>query len=285
MSSQDRDDGGVSFALSAEVDDWVAEEAARRGETRDDLCRLVTAAQRVATDDDLELTDRDDLIALRGQLEAQREEFTALLEDVRDRIVEVKRDANEKAPAEHDHPDHPTDDDLAALRGELAALERTLDDGFDNFETVLEDLIAETDALADRSALLARAVVDLREHRDERATRKRNRAATDDLKLASNRLGIRTAACADCSASVDIALLTAPECLYCASGFTDVEERSSIFGTHRLVTGEPPALEGRVESADESPPDAIFGAVEAETEAADDTDSRIRQPDLGGASR
>ncbi|WP_222918555.1 hypothetical protein [Natrinema sp. SYSU A 869] len=287
MSSQDRDEGGVSFTLAAEVDDWLTEEAARRGETRDERCRrLVTAAQRVATDDDLELADRDELVALRSQLEAQREEFTDLLEDVRDRVVEVKRNADGKAPAEHDHPDRPTDDDLAALRGEVTALERTVDGGFNNFGTVLEDLIAETDELADRSMLLAQAVVDLREHRDERAARQRRRAAADDLKLAANRLGIRTAMCVDCSSSVDIALLTAPECPHCASGFTDVEDRSSIFGSHRLLTGEPPALEGCVESSAESPPDAIFEAAETEAEAADDGAGTPTQPtDSGEGSR
>ncbi|WP_435552707.1 hypothetical protein [Natrinema sp. CGMCC1.2065] len=45
MSSRNHDERAVSFA--------VPDEAARRGESRDEICRrLVTAAAAVATDDD-----------------------------------------------------------------------------------------------------------------------------------------------------------------------------------------------------------------------------------------
>ncbi|WP_226006801.1 hypothetical protein [Natrinema salinisoli] len=283
MSSQDHDDGGVSFTLPADVDDWLAEEATRRGETREDICRrLVTAARTVATDDDLDLADRDELVDVQDRLEAQREEFDELLEDVRSRVVQVKRETDAKAPAEHDHPEYPSDDDLESIRDELTALENTVESGFDNFETVLEDLLAETDELAERSTLLARAVVDLRDRRDEFTARNRNRAAADDLKLAANRLGIRTATCTDCGSSVDIALLTAPECPHCASGVIDVEKNSSLFGSNRLLTGDQPALEGRIEPSDESSPDAIFDAVEADAEPEDTDPDGSTHPDSGG---
>ncbi|MDF9746933.1 hypothetical protein [Natrinema salsiterrestre] len=286
MSSQDHDDGGVSFALPADVDDWLTEEATRRGETRDEICRrLVTAAQTVATDDELELADRDELVDLQHELEAQREEFEELLEDVRSRVIQVKRETDAKAPADHEHPEYPSDDDLESIRDELTALERTVERGFDNFETVLEEVLGETDELAERSTLLARAVVGLRDRRDELATRQRDRAVADDLKLAANRLGIRTAACADCGSSVDIALLTAPECPHCASGFVDVEEKTSLFGSSRLLTGDPPALEGRIDPSDESPPDAIFDAVEANAEPGDADPDGSTNTDSGGDTR
>jgi predicted nucleic acid-binding Zn-ribbon protein len=267
MSSQDHDDGGVSFALPADVDDWLATEARRRGETRDDICRrLVTAAQTVATDDDLELADRAELVELRTRLETQRDEFADLLDDVRSRVIQVKQETDEKALADHDHPEYPTDDDLESIREEVAALEDTVESGFDNFETVLEELLEGTDDLAERSTLLARAVVDLRDQRETFAEQRRSRAAADDLKLAANRLGVRTATCADCASSVDIALLTAPECPHCASGFTDVDEKSSLFGSHRLSTGDPPALEGRADSSADSTSGELFEAVEADAE-------------------
>lgn len=267
MSSQDHDEGGVSFGLPPAVDDWLAAEATRRDESRDDACRrLVTAAHAVATDDDLEVADRDDLEAVRGKLEAQREEFTGLLEDVRARVVQVKRETDGKAAADHDHSRYASADDLAAVRDGLAALEDAVDRGFGNYETVLEDLLDETGELADRSTLLAKAVVDLRDRRDALADRQRRRAAADELRLAANRLGIRTATCADCDSSVDLALLSAPECPHCASRFTDVAEKSSLFGSHRLLTGEPPAIEGRVEPPVDSTTDAVFEAVEADAE-------------------
>ncbi|SEP89356.1 hypothetical protein [Natrinema salaciae] len=267
MSSQDHDESGVAFALPAAVDDWLAEEATRRGETRDDVCRrLVTAAHTVATADGLEPADRADVVELQGQLEAQREEFAAHLEDVRDRVIQVKRETDGKAPADHDHDELPTEAEFAALSGDLDALETTVEAGFDNFETVLDDLLARTDDLERRSTLVAQAVVDLRDRRTELADRQRTRAAVDDLKLAANRLGIDAASCTDCGSSVDVALLTAPECPHCGRRFADVAEKSSLFGSPRLVTGDPPALEGRVEDGAASTP-AVFAAVESEGEA------------------
>jgi len=286
MSSQNHDERGVSFAIPAEADDWLADEAARRGESRDEICRrLVTAAAAVATDDDLEPADRDELAAVRGQLETHREEFEAHLDDVRERVVQVKHEADAKAPADHDHAEAPSADDLAALRADLETLEDTVDRGFENGETVLADLRGDVDELAERSTLLAAAVVGLRERDDDR---RRRRAASDDLKLAANRLGVHTAACEDCGSSVDIALLTAPECPHCASGFTDVAERSSIFGSHRLLTGEPPALEAPIADPNGPGSDALRGIADGDskpgTEPADPTDSRTVTFDDGGGS-
>lgn len=291
MSSQDHDEGGVSFVLPAAVDDWLAAEATRRDESRDDFCRrLVTAAHAVATDDDLEVADRDELSAVQGQLEAHREECTDLLEDVRSRVVQVKREADRKAPADHDHPSYATTAELEAVRDALETLEDTVERGFDNYETVLEDLVDDTDELADRSTLLARAVVELREQRDALAERRRRQAAVEQLQLAANRLGIRTATCADCDSTVDLALLTAPECPHCASEFADVAERSSIFGSHRLLTGEPPALEGRVEGPTEPTTDEVLAAVAADAETtadrSDEPDAEAAEPiDSGGNDR
>lgn len=286
MSSQDHDESGVSFAIPAAVDDWLAEEATRRGETRDDVCRrLVTAAHSVATDGDLEPADRDDIVELEGKLETHREEFSELLEDVRDRVIQVKREADGKAPADHAHPELPTDDDLEALRADLEGLETTVENGFDNFETILDELLGRTDDLGDRSTLLARAVVDLREQRTAIAERERSRAAADDLKLAANRLGIDAAVCEDCGSNVDVALLTEPECPHCASGFADVAEKSSLFGSPRLVTGDPPALEPGEGIADESTA-TVFAAVESEAESNDrESDRAVSSGDPEGSDR
>jgi|AntDeeMetageno50_2_1112565.scaffolds.fasta_scaffold04493_2 predicted Zn-ribbon and HTH transcriptional regulator len=268
MSSQDHDEGDFSFPLPADVDDWLTTEAARRDESRDEVCRrLLTAAHTAATDDDLAVTDPDELSAVRRRLETQREEFTDLLEDVRSRVIQVKRETDGKAPIDHDHPTAATADDLAAVRDDLAALEETVDRGFDNYETILEGLLEDTDELEDRSTLLARAVIELREQRDAIADERRQRAATERLQRVANQLGVRTATCADCGSSVDLALLTAPACPHCKSRFSDVVKRSSIFGSHRLETDEPPALEGHIEDPAGSTTDAVFEAIESEAES------------------
>lgn len=289
MANEDNT-GGVSFALPADVDDWVAETADQRGDSRDDICRrMVLAAHAVAADDrdvaDRDVADLEDIDELAGQLEAQREEFVELLEDVRARVVQVKRETDAKAPADHDHPDYEAD--LSTLRNDLDELEGSVNDGFENFEDVLEYLLEESDDLEERATVLATAVVDLRDRWDEFAARERRRAEAERLQLAANRLGVRTASCEECGSSVDVALLTAPECPHCASPFADVVERDSLFGfgagSHTLETGDLPALEGRAERATRSAAATVFDEVEAEVETeaeatADDGTDRERNP-------
>ncbi|NGM67628.1 hypothetical protein G6M89_01160 [Natronolimnobius sp. AArcel1] len=275
MASED-DDGGVSFALPADVDDWVATAAERRDESREDVCRrVVTAAHAIATDDDEpQPVDQDDLEALEDQfetdLESQHEEFLELLEDVRSRVIQVKRETDAKASAEHDHDTY--ESDLESLQSDLSALEEHVGAGFENFEDVLDYLFDQTDDLEKRSTVLATAVVDLRDRWNTFADRERRRAAAERLQLAANQLGIRTAACADCDASIDIALLTAPECPHCESTFADVAERTSFFGSHTLETGEPPALEGRAERETQPTNEDVFEAVEAEAASTDQSE-------------
>ncbi|WP_440764782.1 hypothetical protein [Natronorubrum sp. DTA7] len=281
MSSEN--DSRVSFGVPGEVDDWLAREADRRGQTRDDVCRqLVAAAHAIASDDDFSPPDLEDVTGLHSELEAQREEFRELLEDVRARVVQVKRETDANAPADHEHTEHATDDDLAALRADLETLESTVDDGFANFESVLEHLFAETETLEEHATLLATAVIDLREQRDIAARRTRRRAEADRLKRAANQLGIRTAVCDACDERVDLALLTEAACPHCASGITDLVENASFFGSHTLETGEPPALEGQVAPPTTSSA-AVFEAVEADvatndSTADDERDGSSREP-------
>ncbi|SFC36736.1 hypothetical protein SAMN05444422_107226 [Halobiforma haloterrestris] len=311
MAGEENENGGVSFALPADVDDWIADAAERRDESRDEFCRrLLTAARAVAAaengvleaDVEAESEDgdgeggegeyafdpvvRDDLEALQGELEASREEFRELLEDVRSRVVQVKRETDAKAPADHGHPEYAEAETLERLQADLEALEETVDGGFDNFEEVLDYLLERTDRLEERSTVLATAVVDLRDRWDDLVERERQRAQVEDLKLAANRLGIRSAACEECDASVDLALLTAPECPHCASPFADVRERTSFFGSHTLETGNPPALEGRGSEV-ETTPEGVFEAVEADADGTgeDDRDDDRRGLGLGGGNQ
>ncbi|OVE85718.1 hypothetical protein [Natronolimnobius baerhuensis] len=275
--ASENDDGGVSFALPAEVDAWVAETAEQRDESREEICRrVVTAAHAIATDDESVPVDQRELEDLEEQVEADleshHEEFHELLEDVRSRVIQVKREADAKAPADHDHAEY--EDDIASMRTDLTDLEDHVSAGFENFEDVLDYLFDQTDDLEERSTVLATAVVDLRDRWNAVAERERRRAAVERLQLAANQLGIRAAACEDCDASVDIALLTAPECPHCASSFADVTERTSFFGSHILETGEPPALEGQARRETQPTSDEVFEELESDAETTRDRNSR-----------
>lgn len=249
MASEEHEQLDVPFALPSDVDDWIDEEAARRDESREAVCRRLVAAVHATIVDDggtehARPASETDLETLQSQLETQREEFADLLEDVRERVIQVKREGDRKAPAAHAHEEYATAAALREVQDTLADLEKTTRTGFDNFEEILDGMVDDIDELDDRSTILANAIVGLREHRSTRSVRERRRAAVEELQLAANRLGVNRAACEECSSNVTIGLLTRPECPHCDCSFTDVSTKSSLFGSHTLETGDPPALEG-----------------------------------------
>ncbi|MCW8172617.1 hypothetical protein D8S78_10695 [Natrialba swarupiae] len=75
---------------------------------------------------------------------------------------------------------------------------------------------------------------------DTRSTRRRTRSERGrPSPTPSEPTGIRTATCENCDSSVDLALLNVPECPHCESPIADVVGDSSLFGSDRLVIGDP----------------------------------------------
>lgn len=233
-------DGGetVTVQLPDRLGDWLDEQVADSPDRdRADVLRDLAAAYR-----ELDTTDRQ---AVTDRLDAQREEYVDLVEDVRERVVALRREVDDLAPADRGPADHDHDHDLAAvapdlpdrlerIETDLADLEARVDGGFENYETILRELNGTVEDLADRLDTLAAAVVD-----DDEPD-----AALARLKRAANQLGVREAACEDCGASLDVSLLTAPECPHCRSEFVDVADDGGLFGSHTLVVEAPPALDG-----------------------------------------
>jgi len=216
----------------------------------------------MASEESGELVEGDDEVpeAVEERLDSIDEEYMSLIEDVRERVIQVKREVDEKAPANHDHMDiterledltAETDriaDDVDDIETRADELESRIDAGFENYEDVLEYLTDTTDELQERTELLARAVLDVQEEVRRLANKSARRAEAESLQLAANRLGVRTADCGHCGTEVDVALLNLPECPHCATAFSDVEEKRGFFDTATLVTGQPPALGGTVET-------------------------------------
>ena len=236
--------------LPDDLEAWVAERAADTGATRDDVVRRLLAAHRIldeqpnrldaaeAPDFDARLDDVADRV---GGLEADLDEKIA---DVRERVVQVKREANAKAPADHDHPE------LAGRMDEdFERLDRRLDEGFENYEEVLEYLTERTDDLDDdaddresRLRKVANSVVDLRRRVATIEGAVEERAAVAAVRESANRQGISEAACGSCGESVRIGLLDEPACPHCGSPFDGVE-LGGWFRSNRLTIGDLPALE------------------------------------------
>ena len=222
------------------------------GELRREFAERLEASR-----DDLR-ANHDDLQASHDDLEADlaetREEFEEKLDDVRERVIQVKRETDGKAPADHDHPElapvavaDRADDiaaDLESLSETVAELDERVESGFDNYEDVLEYLTDATDDVEAKLTTLAEATVDLREQTKALAARHATRAAADELAHLANRRGIESADCGHCGETVHVGLLASPKCPHCASTFNDVERKQRFFGSHTLVVGDPPALEG-----------------------------------------
>ena len=297
--------------LPDDLEAWVAERAAGDDSSRAAVLRRLVAAHRLLDEhpdqftgaDVLDLGDAatrqadaadigiDDLDARVAELSGRVEELEGDLDqkitDVRQRVIQVKREADAKAPADHDHP----------------GIEHRIDEGFGNYEEVLEYLTEQTEALEDeaddRSAKLstvANAVVDLRRRVAALEGSMEEHAAVAELREAANRRGISEAACGSCGGSVRIGLLDRPACPHCESPFDGIESRG-WFRSNQLTVGDRPALEsGPTQSGSESlsgtTPGQSGGVGHPESEAsvgdsggrdAGDRDATLRTSDPDGA--
>lgn len=190
---------------------------------------------------------------LDHRLEEVREEYVDLIEDVRERVIQVKRETDRKAPAERvedlaaelsatAETVEDVEGDLERTREDLADLRADVDAGFDNYEAVLEYLLDRTDDVEDHARRLASATVETREALEDVSGMVRERELVGDLKRTAQREGIASATCESCEGSIRPELLTRPECPYCSTAFVDLEPKEGWLGSARFVTGDRPAL-------------------------------------------
>ncbi|WP_424003297.1 hypothetical protein ACOZ4I_04075 [Haloarcula salina] len=278
MSSESTDDGGVHVELAADMDEWLTEQAEALGVPREAVVEQLLASYKATADYDDETAvvgvSRDELDAvvaatvdekLSGELDTAAEDalhsrlpdivdgvedrledrlddleadFQTKVEDVRERVVQVKRETDGKAPADHDHEEF---DRIDALRQEVDGLDRKLAELRSDLTADLETQAATTEDiderlsdLQDKLTRVAWVVSDLREDRGGRDATQR---AVDRLKRAAAQEGISAARCERCDEQVEIGLLTEPNCPHCDVTVSDVRPEGGIFRTKaRLVT-------------------------------------------------
>ncbi|MFC4357358.1 hypothetical protein ACFO0N_05270 [Halobium salinum] len=264
-------------ALSDEQVEWLDGEAWERGLDRETMLSRAVEAYRLLEEvegeessvDPAALERRqtsveDDVEGLLSRVTAVEDDVQTKVEDVRSRVIQVKRETDAKAPAEHDHAELRDAVETASTRSDalaeaVAELDARVEDGFDNFEEVCSYLRDERDVLDRKATQLARAVVDLRARVGELERRASARAAMEELRREAARHGAATPDCGDCGSTVHVGLLDEPTCPHCGVGFVDFEPGRRFFGSTRLVPGDPPALEGKTLDADRSEePDDFF---------------------------
>ena len=266
MSDLDPADGAVDAAIEAA--------AAEAGVGREEM--LKRAIVSLAEAEGVDAPDAEEVAALESRLDALEADLDEKVSDLRERFVELYRDLEATAPADHEHAE--TAERLDALATELdrtaerldeveadAAARSTVDEAVgervDEIDDRLTDVEArvndladlearvdaiETDDLDDKLSRVASAVVRVRRRLDAAERDRADRERLDAISATANRNGVRKAACTDCGSTVDVGLLTEPECPHCGRAFAELEPNPGFLGTSRLVVGEQPALDGDV---------------------------------------
>ena len=251
-------------ALGDDLDDWLDARADDLGTDRERLLTRLVAAQRLALTE-TGSTDGDELLptvaALESRVAALENELDEKIDDVRERVIQVKRETDTKAPADHEHAalterldrlteeietlhaDHET---LAAthehLRENHEDLRGDVDAGFENYELILDDLDSDTEDLTQKADTLAQVALRLRQRVATLEGESAVRTAVAELQREANRAGVSSASCADCGSSVHVGLLGAPSCPHCEATFDGVEPARGFFGSATLTIGDRPAL-------------------------------------------
>jgi len=225
------DADAVSELVAREVDRRVDERVEERLDGLDE--EIAETVEGILSDRLAEATNTIQR-QLGGRIDTVEEDFRGKLDDVRDRVIQVKKEADAKAPADHDHEELRQ---VAGLAEQLDAVESELDDLGGEVDT-LRELNAEVDELdgrldevEDRLKTLAWVVSDLRDAHEDGG----DLEAVDRIKRAAARADIDRAKCENCNNGVELSLLTDPECPHCNATVTNVEAASGWFSKPKLL--------------------------------------------------
>ena len=217
-------------------------------ETRveDQLSDQLDAAVAAAVDDAIEsrldatVQDRlpDIADAVEGRLDGRFDEiegdFQGKIEDVRQRVIQLKKEIDTKAPADHEAFEtvEELDEGVAELNRELVGVREEFEDDLSaqtervtDLETRFDEFEQRLDDTEEKLKRVAWVVSDLR---DSQGGRDAHQKAVDRIKRAAAQEGISSASCQNCGEKVEIGLLTDPQCPHCNSTVSDVQPEGGI---------------------------------------------------------
>ena len=301
------DDGGRAMSNldpTDRPDGDAIEAAADEAEVgREELLKRALVA--LAEAEGIDVPDAEEVAAIRRDLDDLKHldaEVDEKVGDLRDRFVDLYQKIESKAPADHAHEETESRldalaTDVDAVAGRLDTLESDVDatatagetlDEIDGRLAGIESRIDDLDALASRVddlgideldeklSRVASAVVRVRRRLEAAERDRADRERIGGLTATANRHGVRKANCTNCGETVDIGLLTAPECPHCGDRFAELEPNPGFLGTSKLVVEEAPALDGDVSEGGSGPEDGNGRSSTGtrETTARDDTGDR-----------
>ncbi|WP_336135925.1 hypothetical protein [Natronomonas amylolytica] len=270
MATESADGSELAVTLPPPLEEWLDERAAALDTDREELLVQLVSTYRAAADlddeavsvpDEAELDERisavvesrlqasetgenEDIGELSSRIDSLETEMGADIEDVRDRVLQVRDAVKERAPKDHSHAE------TRELAERVDGLGSDLEDVGSEVSTTVEQVdeiearLSDVESKLDR---LARVVVALRKQDGTAATEREERL--DHIRRQANRHDVVEARCAACGESVRLSLLTEPACPHCGTEVRDVEPPSSVLGNAlgigkaELTGAEPPALE------------------------------------------
>jgi len=273
MASESTGEGTVAVSLPAELDDWLDERAAALDTDRETVLVQLLASYRATAelDSDVEPQERipiaeaqtveemvtsvlaehlDDRVesAVQAQIQASVQsliddrvgdveaDYMEKITDLRERVVQLKRELDEKAVTDHDHEAFDHIDEVETRLGELEAavdrIETDVETRLGDQETETEEIKAQLDSVQERLKTVAWVVKDLREAREGDS----GVESVERIKRAAAKINVDHAKCENCSNTVSVGLLTEPNCPHCDATVTNVEAASGFFSKPRLLT-------------------------------------------------
>jgi methyl-accepting chemotaxis protein len=242
-----------------DLDEWLDARARELAVDRETLLARIVAAHRLALGADPGGPD-DPLVTLTERVTALEADLDDHVEDLRSRIVQLKRELDDATGGAvaggddaggRDHGDLRAEiDALAADLEELRRTVATVDRSADHYETVAAELDAETATLRERTDRLAGAALDLRDRVADLEATADARDDLTELRREAAEKGVPAGDCGGCGRRVHLGLLADPVCPHCDARLAGVRPARGFFGDPTLTTASPPALDGPREASD-----------------------------------
>jgi hypothetical protein len=265
MASESTEGRTVSLDLPATLDEWLTERASELGVGREELVVQLLGSYQVTAEAsdgeaieafetilDEETVDVESVVEetvaeaiegagpdeeaiaqrvqerVEGRIDGLETEMEEKLDDVRRRVLQIKKEADAKAPADHDHKEFARVGDLKAQVDQLRDQVTTLAAEVDETDTASREQLAGVER---KLTQLARVVVRMRDEADEKEV-------LDSIKRKAARNGFEQADCGACSETINVALLPEATCPHCGTEFGDIVGRSGgLFGAGPRLTG------------------------------------------------
>lgn len=197
--------------------------------------RIEQAVDQVLTDQLSEATNSVQR-QLSNRIDSVETEFDEKIDDVRERVIQIKTETDAKAPKDHTHDQlqsiPETQRTVAELEAELDELRTEFADTVPEHGEMITDIDGRIEEMQDRLQTVAWVVSDLREAQESTG----GLEAVERIKRAAAKADIERANCENCGEGVTLSLLTDPECPHCNATVTNVEPASGWFGSPTLLT-------------------------------------------------